>query len=75
MKNHPFAALFNESLDKNNPLYEQIKGDFKILRVIELNFSIDGQYKTTDEIANDYRKLIVNKTRLTSVKGDEAKDE
>ena len=70
MKNHPHASLFNENLDKTSPIYEEIKGDFKVLRVINLNTSIDGHYKMTDEIAKDYREIIRNKIRLASVKED-----
>ena len=69
MKSHPHAVLFNQNLNLNHPLYDEVKSNFIILNVIVLNFSLQGHYKNTDEIADDFRKMVLIRTKMNVISG------
>ena len=69
MKSHPHAALFNQNLSPDHPIYDEVKSNFLILNLIVLNFSLQGHYKNTDEIADDFRKMVLTRTKMSIIQG------
>ena len=67
MKSHPHAALFNQNLSPDHPIYDEVKSNFLILNLIVLNFSLQGHYKNTDEIADDFRKMVLTRTKMSII--------
>lgn len=61
--------MFNQPLDKEHRLYKEIKDSYKTLNMLELRFKI-GEYKVTDEIAQEFQKMILNKYKMSMNGGD-----
>ena len=59
MKQHEHADLFNKPLDQNHPLYNDIKAEYTTLSMLELSFKIGNTFKSTDEVANKFRNMIM----------------
>ena len=74
MKNHPHAGLFNQNLSAQHPIYDEIKSNFIILNLIVLNFSLSGHYKNTDEIADDFRKMIITRTKMNAFQAGSSRE-
>lgn len=64
MNKHEAASLFNQTLDVNHPLYTEVKSEFTTLGMMDLKFKIGNKYQTTDEIAQEFRKMIMIKFRI-----------
>lgn len=65
MKQHEAAHLFNQPLDANHHMYKEIKDTYTTLSMIDLHFKIGDKYKTTDEIAAEFRKMIMTKFKMS----------
>lgn len=70
MKKHEAAHLFNQPLDSNHKLYEEIKDQYTTLSMLDLHFKIGDKYKNTDEIATEFRKMIFNRLKMSMQGGD-----
>ena len=54
---------------RDSPIYDEVKSNFLILNLIVLNFSLQGHYKNTDEIADDFRKMVLTRTKMNAIQG------
>jgi 5-hydroxyisourate hydrolase-like protein (transthyretin family) len=66
MNKHEAASLFNQTLDANHPLYNEVKSEFTTLGMMDLEFKIGNKYQTTDEIAKEFRKMIKIKFKINT---------
>jgi hypothetical protein len=70
MKKEPSAHLFNQPLNTNHPMYEEVKGNYMTLTMLDLHFKIGNKYKNTDDLATDFRNMIMNKMKMSMQGGD-----
>jgi len=65
MKKHPHADLFNQALNTAHPLYLEIKDNFTTLSMLDLHFKIGDRYKNTDDLASEFRSMIMTKMKMS----------
>lgn len=70
MKTHEHSHLFNQPLDTKHPMYDEMRANYMTLSMLDLHFKIGDKYKTTDEIANDFRSMIMAKMKMSMQGGD-----
>jgi hypothetical protein len=70
LKAHEHSHLFNQPLDTNHSLYHEVKDKFTTLSMLDLYFKIGDKYKTTDEIAQEIRGMIMTKFKMSMNGGD-----
>jgi hypothetical protein len=70
MKKHEAANLFNQPLDTNHSMYSDIKDKYTTLSMLDLHFKIGDQFKNTDDIATEFRKMIMIKLKMSMHGGD-----
>jgi len=73
MKKHEHSHLFNLPINKNHPLYNEICANYTTLSMIDLHFKIGDKYKNTDEIATEFRNMIMTKMKM-SMNGGESNE-
>ena len=65
MKKHQNSHIFNQPLDMNHPMYNDVKGEYVTLSMMELHFKIGNKYFNTDQIANEFRNMIMCKFKMS----------
>ena len=69
MKKHEHASIFNQPLQSTHPLYNEVRSNYTILSMLELHFKIGDKYKNTNELAADFRSMIMTKLKM-AMQGD-----
>lgn len=65
LKSHSASFIFNEPLDSNHILFNEIKYEFVTLNMLDLYFKLGNKFQKTNDLANEIRKMIVMRYRLT----------
>lgn len=53
----------------SHPLYNEVRQNYTILSMLELHFKIGDKYKNTNELAADFRSMIMTKLKM-AMQGD-----
>ena len=64
MKKHEHSSLFNKPLDVNHPMYNDVKSEYTTLSMMELHFKIGQKYTNTNQIATEFRNMIMWKFKM-----------
>jgi hypothetical protein len=51
-------------------MYGEIKDQYTTLSMLDLHFKIGDKFKNTDEIAQEFRKMIMIKLKMSMQGGD-----